>query len=191
MRKDGLASLAFFYFDSRDDKKKDLRSLLSSLVFQLYDQSNSYFNIFSDFYSAHRRGSQYPSDAALAQCLKDILNFPGQAPIYIILDGVDECPKSSSSFPPREDILMFVEELIGLHLQNLHVCISNRPEMDIKTVIHPLSSHSISLHDERGQIQDIVNYVKSIVDSNPGMRSWAVGDKELVIDVLSEKADGM
>ena len=102
IRKASLASLAFFYFDWTDDKRKDLRSLLTSLIFQLHDQSDSYFNILSDFYSAHRRGSKYPSDAALSQCLKDMLSCPGQAPIFIILDGIDECPKSSGRFPPRE-----------------------------------------------------------------------------------------
>jgi hypothetical protein len=191
MRKDRLASLAFFYFDSSDDKKKTFRSLLSSLVFQLYDQSDAYLNIVSDFYSAHRRGSQYPSDAALKQCLKDILIYPGQAPIYIILDGIDECPTSSSRFPPREDVLMLVEELVGLHLPNLHICVSSRPEIDIKTVIHPLALHSISLHDETAQKQEIVHYIKTIVDSKPGIRNWTMEDKELVIDVLSERADGM
>jgi hypothetical protein len=125
MCKAKLASLAFFYFD-RDDNKKDLRSLLSSLIFQLYDQSDSYFNILSAFYSAHRCGSQYPSDTALAQCLKDMLSLPGQAPIYVILDGIDECPKSSNCFPTREDVLTFVEELVGLHLPNLHICVSSR-----------------------------------------------------------------
>ena len=191
MRKAGLASLAFFYFDLMHDKKKDLRNLLSSLLYQLYDQSDSYLNIFSNFYSAHRRGSQYPSDAALTQCLKDMLNCPGQAPIYILVDGIDECPRTSGRRSPREDVLMFIEELVGLHLPDLHVCISSRPEIDIKTIIHPSVFHSISLHDENGQVQEIIDYVTSIVGSNPGMRNWTVEDKELVIDELSQKADGM
>ena len=72
MHKARLASFAFFYFEFGDDKKKDLRSLLSSLLLQLYYQSESYSKTFSDFYLAHRRGSKYPSDAALTQCLKDI-----------------------------------------------------------------------------------------------------------------------
>ena len=191
MRKAGLASLAFFYFDLMDDKKKDLRNLLSSLLYQLYDQSDSYLNIFSDFYSAHRRGSQYPSDAALTQCLKDMLNCPGQSPIYLLVDGVDGCPRASGRLSPRKDVLMLIEELVGLHLPNLHVCISSRNEVDIKTIIHPLAFHSISLHDERGQMQEIIDYVRSFVGSNPGMRNWTVEDKELVIDELSQKADGM
>ena len=191
MRKAGLASLAFFYFDLMHDKKKDLRNLLSSLLCQLYDQSDSYLNIFSNFYSAHRRGSQYPSDAALKQCLKDMLSCSGQAPIYILVDGVDECPRISGRLSPREDVLTLIEELVGLHLPNLHVCISSRTEVDIKTIIHPLAFHSISLHEEKGQIQDIVDYIRSFVGSNPGMRNWKVEDKELVIDELSQKANGM
>ena len=191
MRKAGLASLAFFYFDLMHDKKKDLRNLLSSLLYQLYDQSDSYLNIFSNFYLAHRRGSQYPSDAALTQCLKDMLNCPGQAPIYIFVDGIDECPRASGRRSPREDVLMFIEELVGLHLPNLHICISSRPEIDIKTIIHPSAFHSISLHDENGQVQEIIDYVTSFVGPNPGMRNWTVEDRELVIDELSQKADGM
>ena len=191
MRKTGSASLAFFYMDRMDDKKKDLRNLLTSLLYQLYDQSDSYLNIFSNFYSAHRRGSQYPSDAALKQCLKDMLSCPGQAPTYILVDGVDECPRTSGRLSPRGDVLTLIEELVGLYLPNLHVCISSRPEIDIKAIIHLSAFLSISLHDERGQIQEIIDYVRSIVDSNPGMRNWTVEDKELVIDELSKKADGM
>jgi hypothetical protein len=46
MRKAGLASLAFFYCDFREDQKKDLRGLLSSLLVQLCHQSDSYCDIF-------------------------------------------------------------------------------------------------------------------------------------------------
>jgi hypothetical protein len=51
----------------------------------------------------------------------------------------------------------------------------------------------VSLHEQSGQKQDIVDYVKSIVcsDSEPIMRRWRQEDKELVIETLAEKADGM
>jgi hypothetical protein len=191
MRKAGLASLAFFYFDSRGNKKKDLRNLLSSVLFQLYHQSDPYYKIMSDFYLAHRRGSQYPSDAALTQCLNDMLNYPGQAPIYIVLDGLDECPNRSGRLYPREEVLLLVEELVDLHLQNLHICTTSRLYIDIKAAIHPLASHPLSLHDEKGQMQDIVDYATFIVNSDLGMRRWRVQDRELVINTLSQKADGM
>jgi hypothetical protein len=186
-----LASLAFFYFDSQDNKRKDLRSLLSSLLFQLCHQSDSYRRVFSDFYAEHRHGSQYPSDAALSQCLKDMLTCPETLPIYIIIEGIDECPKFSDALYSRQEVLVFVDELCGLSLSNLHICITSRPEVDITATLHPLTSHSISLHDEAGQMQDIVDYVRSFVTSDPGMRRWRVKDKDQVIESLSQRADGM
>jgi hypothetical protein len=54
-----------------------------------------------------------------------------------------------------------------------------------------LEFHSISLHDEEGQKQDILDYVKFVVHSDPKMRKWTAEDKELAIDTLSQKADGM
>ena len=49
MRKAGLASMVFFYYDFREDQKKDLRGLISSLLVQLCHQSDSYSDILSKF----------------------------------------------------------------------------------------------------------------------------------------------
>jgi len=90
MQKSGLASLAMFYYDFREDQKKDWRGLLSSVIVQLCRHSDSYNDILSDFYVEHASGSQYASDDALVRCLKDIVKFPGQAPIFLIVDALDE-----------------------------------------------------------------------------------------------------
>jgi len=190
-QKSGLASLAFFYFDSRDDQKKDLRGLLSSVLFQLCDQSDSYCDILSKFYLSHRRGAQNPSDDALVHCLMDILNLPGQAPIYLIVDALEECLNSSTPSSSGEQVLLFVEDLINARLPNLRMCVTSRPEADITVVLEPLAFRLISLHDERGQLEDINDYIKSFVNSNRKMRRWKMEDKQLVIDVLIERADGM
>jgi hypothetical protein len=49
----------------------------------------------------------------------------------------------------------------------------------------------MSLHDENGQRQDILDYISNIVHSDRRMQRWKPDDKQLVIDTLSEKADGM
>jgi hypothetical protein len=69
--------------------------------------------------------------------------------------------------------------------------LTSRPEVDIKDILEPLEFHSISLHDEEGQKQAILDYIKSVVYSDTRMRRWRAEDKELVIDELSQKADGM
>jgi hypothetical protein len=191
MRKRGLASVAFFYCDFRDDEKKDRRGLLSSLLLQLCDQSDSYSTVLSNFYTTHRRGTQAPTDSALAQCLKDIIKLPGQAPVYIILDALDECPNTSAMPTPREKVLKLVEDLVSSNLPNLHMCVTSRPEPDIKFVLDPLGFHPVSIHGESGQRQDIDNYIKSFVHTDPNMQNWKAEDKQLVMDVLAKKADGM
>jgi len=191
MRKRGLASLAFFYCDFRDVNKKNLRGLVSSILLQLCDHSDSFSTILSEFYSAHGDGSREPSDDELIGCLEDILRHPGQAPAYIIIDGLDECPDTFGMPSPREKVLVFLKRLVNLHIQNLHVCITSRPEVDIQATIDHLPFRTVSLHDESGQRQDIVNYIRSIVYTDANMERWRPEDKELVIDVLTNKADGM
>jgi hypothetical protein len=191
MQKSGLASLAFHYFDFREDGKKDRRGLLSSILSQLCDQSDFYHGILSTFYSTHRDGARSPSDDELAQCLKDLLEVPGQAPIYLIVDALDECPDTSDLPSPRENVLLLLEDLIDSKFTNLRICVTSRPEADIKVSLEPLTSHSVSIHDETGQREDIENYIKFIVNSHKKMRRWKPEHRQLVIEVLTKRADGM
>lgn len=191
MRKRGLASLGFFYCDFRIDDKKSLRGMLSSLLVQLCYSSNSYSAILSDFYSEHDNGSRHPSDNALIGCLKRILKLHGKAPVYLIIDGLDAYPNSFGKPSPREDVLKFVEEVVSLHTANLHICITSRREADITKALGPLSFNQVSLDDESGQTQDIVNYIKFVVYTDRSMEKWSAADKELAIEVLTKHADGM
>jgi len=191
MRKSGLASLAFYYHDFREDQKQDRHGLLSSVLFQLCDQSDSYHDVLSTFYSTHRHGAQNPSNDELLQCLKELLDLPGQAPVYLIIDALDECPNTSAIPSPREQVLTLLEHLVESRLRNLRLCVTSRPETDIKTALEPLTFRSISIHDESGQKEDIENYIRSVVNTDPKNRRWKQQDKELVIKVLTERADGM
>ena len=191
MRKSGLASLAFYYCDFRENEKRDLRGLLSSVLVQLCHQSDFYYQILSSLYSEHANGSRHPSDNGLLRCLKDILGVPGQAPVYLIVDGLDECSNTSDMPSPREKILLLFEDLIESRLPNLRICVTSRPEIDIKVVLEPLAFRSISLHDEGQQKKDIENYITSVVNTDPKIRKWKPADKEMVIDVLINRSDGM
>ena len=120
-----------------------------------------------------------------------MLSLPGQCQVYFIIDALDECPAISGTPSAREEVLELVEEVVGLNLPNVYLCVTSRPEIDIRTVLDPLKPLQISLHDENGQKQDIIEYIKSVVHSDRKMRRWREEDQKLVIDTLSEKADGM
>jgi hypothetical protein len=114
-------------------------------------------------------------------------------PIYLIMDALDECPDNSEVPSPRNRILRLLEELVDLRIPNLRICVTSRPEFDIRDILEPVISRQVSLHDQSGQKQDIADYVRSVVysRSEPHMRRWREEDKEFVIEALSERADGM
>jgi hypothetical protein len=189
----GRASMCYFYFDFRDANKQRWNDLVPSLLTQLSAHSAPRCDLLSRLYDDHDSGGQQPSDRVLAQCLKEMLTLPDERPIYLIMDALDECPTISSIPSPRERVLQFVKELANLHLPNLHICVTSRPEIDIRDVLEPLTSSRVSLHDQSGQKTDIADYIRSVVysDSEPIMKRWNREDRDRVIEALSERADGM
>jgi hypothetical protein len=187
----GLALMGYYYFDFKDIAKQGIRGLLTSLLSQFCAKSDRCYHILLDLYSENHAGSQQPDDEALAKALKEILILPDAPMRYIILDAIDECPNTSGFPTAREEILNFLEEIVGLKHPNFRICVTSRPEVDIRTFLEPLISLHMSLHDENGQKQDILDYISSIIRSDWRMRRWRPEDKQLVIDSLSARADGM
>jgi hypothetical protein len=191
MRRSEPVSMAYFFFDYRDHQKQSRLDMITSLLTQLSTQSNRYCDILSRLYSVHNHGAQMPTSGILAQCLKDILSLPRKSPVYIIMDAIDECPNIPGVPSPREEILELVKELLETRLPNLRLCVTSRPEVDIRAVLEPLPSSRLSLHDETGQKQDIVDYIRSVVYLDHRIQRWREEDKELVVNTLSERANGM
>ena len=191
----GQASIAYFYFDFRDTDKQSLHNLVPSLLSQLSANSDPRCDILSHLYLAHERDNKQPSDSTLVECLKQMfaVTLPDHPPVYLIMDAVDECPNNSGIPTPRERILQLIQQLVELRLPHLHICVTSRPEIDIQYVLDPLTSLKVSLHDQTGQKEDIAEYIRSIVysDSEQIMKRWRAEDKEIVIETLTERANGM
>ena len=187
------AIMAYFYFDFRDLNKQTCHDLLRSLVFQLSTDSSPCCAILLRVYKEHKDGAQQPSDGTLKECLKEMLRLVAHGQVFLVLDALDECPDSSGLPLPRSEVLQLVKELVDLRLPGLYICATSRPEVDIRAVLQPLAFRSVSLHDESGQKADIAGYVRSVVNSptSAAMRRWRNDDKELVIETLTERADGM
>ena len=188
----GPGHYGFFFFDFKDAGKSNARSLLSSLIVQLSDQSNNLFDVLLGFYSSYRNNRQSPSVGALTQCLEDMLRLSHDVPTYLIIDALDECPFTNEQSSPRRQVLTLVEKFVKLSLPNLRICVTSRPEADIQATLKPLTSTSntISLHNQSGQKDDIINFVRSEVLYYASLRRWREEDKEFAIKTLSDKADG-
>jgi hypothetical protein len=190
-REAGMATMAYFYCDFRDEDKQNCRNLLLSILSQLWDQSDFCCDTLARIYLAHDKGKRKPSDDTLTKCLTEVLSLTAQDPVYLIVDAVDECPNNSGMPTAREEVLDLVKTLVVLSLPKLHICVTSRPEIDIQTALEPLTSLRVSLHNQTGQKKDIIDYVTSVVSSDTMMRRWREEDRNLVIETLSERADGM
>jgi hypothetical protein len=193
MRQASPALIAYFYFDFKDSSKRDLHGLLASLLLQLGDDSDSCWDVLYKLYTSCRDGSEQSSDAALARCLNSMLELPEQLPTFLIIDALDECPNITGIPSAREEVLDFLEDLVGSGHSNLFICATSRAEQDIQTALNPLTSASlqVSLHEEFGQREDIISYIHSFVHKDRAMRRWREEDRILVFTILSERAGGM
>ncbi|KAH9079411.1 hypothetical protein EDB83DRAFT_1270371 [Lactarius deliciosus] len=174
----GSAYMAYFFFDFKDTGKQGSRALLSSILVQLSNRSERCCDVLHELYSAHQNGAEQPTDNSLMQCLKDMLTIAEQVPIYLIMDALDECPNDSGMPSSRETVLELVEELVRLGRSNLRLCVTSRLEFDIRTALEPLAVHQVSLSDESGQKQDIIDYVTFVVCSDRRMKRWRDDDKD-------------
>jgi hypothetical protein len=122
-----------------------------------------------------------------------MLKVPEELPIHLIIDAIDECPNTTGMPSSRDQVMALLERLVTLKLPNLRICVTSRPEVDIRASLEPLTSTSntISLHNASGQKQDIVEFVTSVVRTDKNMRRWREEDRELVIKTLSERVNGM
>ena len=124
-REAGPAIMAYFYCDFCDEDKQNCRSIVLSIISQLCAQSDLCCDVLSRIYLVHDKGTQKPSDKTLANCLTEMVSLPVQAPIYLIIDALDECPNNSGLPAPREEVLNLINNLVGLCLPNLHICVTS------------------------------------------------------------------
>jgi hypothetical protein len=183
--------MVYFYCDFRDDDKQNCRNILLSILSQLCSQSDICCDFHARIYKVHDNGTRKPIDGTLTKCLTEVLSLTAPGPVFLIVGVLDECPTNSGMPTPREEVLDLVKDLIGLRFPNLHVCVTSRPEIDIQTTLEPLTSLRVSLHNQTGQKKDITDYISSVVSSDPKMRRWREEDRNLVIETLTERADGM
>jgi hypothetical protein len=134
MSEAGSASIANFYFDFRDSSKQDVRGALSSLLTQLSAQSDACCDVLERLHKAHNIGSKEPSEDALRECLKSMPTLEDQGPIFFVFDAIDECPNSTGTPSPRENVLELIKWLSELHYSDLSICVTSSIRKSVVTL---------------------------------------------------------
>jgi hypothetical protein len=186
-----LASMVYFYCDFRDHRKQSVDGFLASLLIQLCAQSDPCRDILFSLYLKHARGTRSPSCEKMTRCLIDMLICVVQEPTYIVVDALDECPGKPGLPSSRATLLRLFRELVNLRIPNLHICILSDLEPETEFALYPLASRRVCLHQESGHSQDIIHYLRTMLRTHPKMKGWKADDKEVVINTLFRKAEGV
>ena len=73
-----------------------------------------------------------PNDDALKWCPIEMPTVRDRHPIYLVMDALDECLDTSEVPSPRNRILWLLEGLAELRIPKLRICVTSRPEFDIR-----------------------------------------------------------
>jgi hypothetical protein len=179
--------VAYYYFDPEDAATWNVWGLLASLVVQLATVSDRCCNVLSQIYL---KSSVQPRVVTLSRCLTRMIELLGQDQVTIVMDGVDHCP-NIAPYPAREAVLMLVDELVRSRRSNLYICITSSSDITTTLRLSTTRHLCVTLHAEAGHKEEIKGYIRSFIQSDKDMQKWAAEDINLVIDKLSERANGI
>ncbi|KZV67559.1 hypothetical protein PENSPDRAFT_48455 [Peniophora sp. CONT] len=178
-------TVAYYYFDFRDESKQHADGLLRSLVHQLSSASDECLSLHREFYSSYgKKGG--PSLTLLTdhlRCLAGALSNP----VYLVLDAVDESPHDAR----RTEVLPMLRKLTSLHLDHVRVLLASRPEGDIRKCLEDECTVSMDLQDAEPHERDMKSYIALVLTSYLDFGDWPRRLVDLACDTLQRKANGM
>jgi hypothetical protein len=135
---DPFTAIVYFYISASDKATCNINNLTRSLVTQLFGRRPDTPQSLLDL-GDYRYTSGAPSQSKLEQALRSAVQDFTRT--YIIIDGVDECPKSGdhgSGQGQRRVLLELLETMQGWDLNNLHLFMTSRREQDIGDTLQKL-----------------------------------------------------
>ncbi|KAL8989283.1 MAG: hypothetical protein Q9169_008392, partial [Polycauliona sp. 2 TL-2023] len=153
--------IAFFYFTFNDDSKQDVSSMLRSLLLQLSNQLEDGHADLKRLQESHKT-SIPPVPTLLAYFQRIMQRF---RQVYILLDALDESPRTGL----RVHVLDALETLQSYGMQQLHLFVTSRDELDIRDALDLPTAQQVKMQNA-GIDQDITNYVTGQLSGDRRLR---------------------
>jgi hypothetical protein len=178
---DPLLTIAYFYFDFSDEKKRQIENLIRSLLTQFSIQCAKAQDALLALYTKNQNGERQPTaDDQIATLKYMIAGFQHS---YIILDALDECLD-------QEGLLCFIEEIVSWKIDNFHLLVTSRKQQAIEDCLKSIVSHNI--HIQRSLVDaDIRTHIREQLKNDLKLNQWPAGILAEIETVLMESANGM
>ncbi|SPQ18400.1 6876165c-5d0b-49cc-8881-80a601c66a56 [Thermothielavioides terrestris] len=162
-----------YFGHAQDEARPMLRSVIAQLCRQLR-------GIPVAVYDLYLHGGE-PSLTSLLLALEEVVSAFDR--VFVFIDAVDESS-------PRQDLLRVLRDLAaGSRFDKLRVLATSREYIDIEDSMSDISAQ-ISMRNSLLD-QDIARYVRAKLDQHSRMKRWPEDLRDMVLDALSTKANGM
>jgi len=180
---------AYYFCDNKDDKRNTAIAIIRGLLLQLLRQRPLLFKHIQEDYD-QMRDRAFDNFDALWRILLKILADPNAGQIYLLIDALDECDKSSRGF--RQAFLASLAELFSTQqrsgIMNVKLLITCRPESDI---LDELNDPRRLVRIDSGKINaDLWKYIHTRVNELSTKKKYPSKLKQDIQGTLSEKAGG-
>ncbi|KAJ6555614.1 ankyrin repeat-containing domain protein [Mycena vulgaris] len=172
----GPSSVAYFYFDFRDEKKQLVEVMLRSIILQLSAQSPNDYSALDHLYSSSN-GQTLPTYQNLMDVLHELLQEIGHT--YIVPDALDECNEPDL-------IIQLISKLRDQTDSPLHLLFTSQSR-EMFTAAFKDIPHIVL--DLKTTAEDIERFVASELRSKR-LKHWARHSVQITTKIL-EKSNGM
>ncbi|KAH7071510.1 hypothetical protein BKA63DRAFT_74120 [Paraphoma chrysanthemicola] len=175
-----LGAVAYHYCEFANPTTLDARQILSSILRQIVEQINDFPSVLRNTYQQHSH--DVPSLEILRSLLHQIVKASFE-PVYIIIDGIDECPN-------RQAIVQMVLELQSQPRASprIKIMVSSRPEHDLQKAW--VDRPHFSILPQHLQIPLEVHVQKELLKIPKLLRLDPIFQADLANGLVS-RADGM
>ncbi|KAF7378398.1 Arp, Ankyrin repeat protein [Mycena sanguinolenta] len=180
LRDDGK-TIAYFYFDTTDDRKQKLKDLLCTLIWRLWDSGSHVAAVVESFWKSHANGAESPSNPTLLEILKKILHR-FTAAVYIICDALDESSEVDL-------VLDAINSIVNANIDNVHVFLTSRSNITYGNELFSTAT-AFSLTGPR-VAQDIKSYLDHFLATDGKCKYWSNNIKNDVCKALLNGPDPM
>lgn len=154
---------------------------LRSLIAQFAAQCRSLPESLQSAHSGSQSKQKQPTIEKMVFILSQMLkSFKAT---YIVLDALDECTD-------REDLLQFIEALMGWNIDKLHVLTTSRKENDIAASLETLVTCQLCIQSALVDA-DIRVHVLERLSNDPKLKKWPISVQKEIEDALIQGAKGM
>lgn len=174
-------AVAYFYFDFNDSNKQRTEKLIRSLIAQFAAQCLHLPESLQSAHSQSQSGQIQPTFEEMTAILNETLK--GFHNTFILLDALDECTD-------REDLLEFIQVLMGWNINSLHILTTSRKENDIAISLEPLATCQLCIQSSLVDA-DIRVHIMERLSNDPKLKKWPLDVQKEIEDALMTGANGM